>query len=65
MLFEFSSIFGSYFVGKMMMYDKATCSRFGVDQSEDNKFLKVLTIIFKLRNVLMMLFSMAMSFLFL
>ena len=65
MLFEFASIFGSYFVGKMMMYDKATCARFGVDQSEDNKCLKVLTIMLKLRNVLMMFFSVAMSFLFL
>jgi hypothetical protein len=65
MLFEFASIFGSFFVGKMMMYDKATCARFGVDQSEDNKCLKVLTIMFKLRNVIMMFFSVAMCFLFL
>jgi len=48
-----------------MMYDKATCKRFGFDQSENNRVLKVLTIIFKLRNVLMMFFSVSMSFLFL
>lgn len=31
MLFDIASIFGSYFVGKMMMYDKVTCKRFGFD----------------------------------
>lgn len=47
------------------MYDKATCKRFGFDQSENNLVLKVLTIMFKLRNVFMMFFSVSMSFLFL
>ena len=65
MLFEFASIIGSLIVGKFMMYDKVTCVRFGVDQSEDNACLKVLTIMFKLRNVLMIFFSGAMCFLYL
>lgn len=31
MLFDLTSILGSYLIGKMMMYDKATCKRFGFD----------------------------------
>lgn len=47
------------------MYDKATCRRFGVEQSESNKFLFVMTILLKLKNVLIMCFSVGMGFLFL
>lgn len=65
MLYDISSILGSYLVGKMNMYDKATCRRCGVEQSESNKFLKAMNILFKLKNVLIMCFSISMGFLFL
>lgn len=49
----------------MNMYDKATCRRCGVEQSQSNKFLFVMNILLKLKNVLIMCFSVAMGFLFL